>query len=416
MELTAELAHPVAEVPATVVETTAAVARGLAAIGRATTATAVYHAACQFALRLPGVAGVTVFRRDERGLLGVAYAPPGASIPPHAIQPAAAALHRRWIAGHKEGSPLPTPWPCSFDDSPELLVVPFVRDELFLGALVIAGTDRKPPGASKAARVAASSIGVAVAQALEAVTLRQRLELSMTKTDHDAALAAERKRISHELHDGPTQELALAGIILDRLIRYLREDERGAADARQARELIDRSITGMRQTLTRLRQLAPEGLSATGPLRELLAEIEPGPNSPALEVDFSNVSGVHLTHEVERTLVGIVREALNNVRKHAAAESVQLEVRRAGHEVEIAVVDDGVGFDGMDRDGHFGLEQIRELAEGMGGRVEIGSLPGIGTSVRAWIPLPGVAAAEPDDAWVDALALDWAETGPRYGS
>jgi len=239
----------------------------------------------------------------------------------------------------------------------------------------------------------------------------------VSRGEHDAALAAERKRISHELHDGPTQELALAGIILDRLIVYLGEDRVGAEDARQARDLIDRSIQGMRRTLLQLRAWAPEGLSATGPLRDLLAELEPRPDTPDLEVDFSHISGVHLSPEVERALVGIVREALHNVRKHADAESVQLEVRRAGHEVEIAVVDDGVGFDGMSQAGHFGLEQIRELAEGMGGRIEIGSLPGIGTSVRAWLPLPGRDPVDRAElAWADGLELDWAEAIPRPAS
>ena len=148
----------------------------------------------------------------------------------------------------------------------------------------------------------------------------------------------------------------------------------------------------------------------TGPLRELIAELEqePAPNPPELAVDFSQVSGVHLTPEVERALVGIVREALHNVRKHAAADSIQLEVRRGAHGVEVAVVDDGVGFDGMGQAGHFGLEQIRELAEGTGGRVEIGSLPGIGTSIRAWIPLPGQGGEEVP-AWAEALTLDWGE-------
>ena len=150
--------------------------------------------------------------------------------------------------------------------------------------------------------------------------------------------------------------------------------------------------------------------AVTAKLPVLLAEL--APNAPSLEVDFGGVSGVPLAPEVERAVVGIVREALHNVRKHAAADSVQLEVRRAGHEVEIGVVDDGVGFDGMGQAGHFGLEQIRELAEGMGGRVEIGSLPGIGTSVRAWIPLPGDGGAGGDEfAWAEALELDWAERG-----
>jgi signal transduction histidine kinase len=55
--------------------------------------------------------------------------------------------------------------------------------------------------------------------------------------------------------------------------------------------------------------------------------------------------------------------------------------------MEVAVIDDGVGFDGSSPPGHFGLEQIRELAEETGGRLEIGSNPGEGTAVRAWIPL-----------------------------
>jgi signal transduction histidine kinase len=86
-------------------------------------------------------------------------------------------------------------------------------------------------------------------------------------------------------------------------------------------------------------------------------------------------------------MIGIVREALHNVRKHADAESVRLEVRRAEDGVEIAVIDDGVGFEGPSPNGHFGLEQIRELAEETGGRLETRSAPGAGTSVRAWIPL-----------------------------
>ena len=85
-------------------------------------------------------------------------------------------------------------------------------------------------------------------------------------------------------------------------------------------------------------------------------------------------------------MIGIVREALHNVRKHANADSVRLEVHRVDGEVEIVVTDDGVGFTGGSPDGHFGLDQIRELAEETGGRIEIGSSPGAGTAIRAWIP------------------------------
>ena len=119
------------------------------------------------------------------------------------------------------------------------------------------------------------------------------------------------------------------------------------------------------------------------------------PTSPSMELDISEVSGVRLAPQVERAMIGIVREALHNVRKHARADEVRLEVRRIDDHVEIAVVDDGVGFSGGSPDGHFGLDQIKELAEETGGQIEIGSAPGSGTSIRARIPMGLVNGRSP---------------------
>jgi signal transduction histidine kinase len=171
-------------------------------------------------------------------------------------------------------------------------------------------------------------------------------------------------------------------------------DQAISADARQARDLIDRAVLGMRKSIGKLRATQPPAPSITGPLRELLAEMAPA--APDLQINFQEVSGVRLAPEVERAMIGIVREALHNVRKHANADSVRLEVRRVNDAVEIAVTDDGVGIQGNAPAGHFGLEQIRELAEETGGRVEIGAnaTEGAGTSVKAWIPLSAPAAVD----------------------
>jgi signal transduction histidine kinase len=180
--------------------------------------------------------------------------------------------------------------------------------------------------------------------------------------------------------------LALASITLDRLIDAMGADQAVTADARQARDLIDRSIDGMRKIIGKVRATKQPAPSITGPLRALLAEL--APPAPDLQVDFQEVSGVRLGPEVERAMVGIVREALHNVRKHAKADSVHLEVRRIDGAVEIAVTDDGVGIQGDTPAGHFGLEQIRELAEETGGNLAIESVSGAGTTVKARIPLP----------------------------
>jgi len=85
----------------------------------------------------------------------------------------------------------------------------------------------------------------------------------------------------------------------------------------------------------------------------------------------------------------IVQEALANVRRHAEARKVRVELRSAGGELEIVVADDGRGFDPAAEvpDGHLGLSSIRQRADLLGGGSEIESAPGAGTTVRVRVPL-----------------------------
>jgi signal transduction histidine kinase len=86
----------------------------------------------------------------------------------------------------------------------------------------------------------------------------------------------------------------------------------------------------------------------------------------------------------------IVQEALTNVARHAAATSVRVELGRAPHGLFVSVVDNGRGFEiSRVSDPHaVGLVGMRERARLIGGRVEIRSTPGMGTTVRLDIPLP----------------------------
>lgn len=368
------------------------VAAGLASIASERTTSGIYRAGCAIANRLPAVSGVAVLRPDDRGLLKAVYAIP-TGIPTELASAATASLHKRWIASHAPGALAHALGPYSVDDRPELLIVPLVSGDSMLGGLLLAGKRGTIVASSPAERISASAIAAVMAQALEVAGLRQRMDQSISRIEHDAELTSARKTISRELHDGPTQDLALAGLTLDRLVIALGADQPISADARQARDLIDRAVLGMRKSIGKLRSQQPPAPSITGPLRELLAEMDPA--APELKVDFQEVSGVRLAPEVERAMIGIVREALHNVRKHANADSVRLEVRRVNDSVEIAVTDDGVGIQGNAPLGHFGLEQIRELAEETGGRLEVDSHQGTGsgTSVRAWIPLSSQAPA-----------------------
>jgi signal transduction histidine kinase len=83
-----------------------------------------------------------------------------------------------------------------------------------------------------------------------------------------------------------------------------------------------------------------------------------------------------------------VQEALTNVVKHARAERVDLTVGATNGRLTVSVRDDGVGFDTGAASPGFGLVGMRERLAMVGGKLEIDSTPGIGTELRAELPLP----------------------------
>jgi signal transduction histidine kinase len=360
------------------------IAAGLAKIAIETSVTGVYAEAVSLLGRLPAVATVAIVRPDDQGLLTVTYQH-GEPIDAALSASCARALHQQWIASHARDGDVTGPAPFLLPSRDDVMLVPMVSGDALLGGFILVGRSGIPPAVGSAERVAAAAVGTVTAQAIDNLLTRQRAAIAVSEAERDATQTQLRRSVGRELHDGPTQELALAGITLDRLIRTLGEDQAVAADARQARDLIDKAVAGMRSVIGKLRVQEKPAASATGPLRALIAEM--APTTPSMELNINEVSGVRLAPHVERAMIGIVREALHNVRKHARADEVRLEVRRIDDHVEIAVVDDGVGFSGGSPDGHFGLEQIRELAEETGGQIEIGSAPGTGTSVRARIPM-----------------------------
>jgi signal transduction histidine kinase len=360
------------------------IAAGLAKIAIQSTLSDVYEEAVSLLGRLPAVATVAVVRPDNHGLLTVSYQQ-GDPIPDALATACTGAIHQQWIASHARDGDVTGPAPFMLQSRDDVMLVPMVSGDALLGGFILIGRSGIPPAAGSAERVSAAAVGTVTAQAIDNLLTRQRAALAVSEAERDAAQVQLRRSVGRELHDGPTQELALAGITLDRLIRTLGEEQAVAADARQARDLIDKAVSGMRAVIGKLRVQEQPAASATGPLRALIAEM--ASTSPSMELDINEVSGVRLAPHVERAMIGIVREALHNVRKHSGADEVRLEVRRIDDHVEIAVVDDGVGFSGGSPDGHFGLDQIRELAEETGGQIEIGSAPGTGTSVRARIPM-----------------------------
>jgi len=107
--------------------------------------------------------------------------------------------------------------------------------------------------------------------------------------------------------------------------------------------------------------------------------------------------GMALPPDVQVQVLHVVQEALSNVRKHAQASQVWVEVEQ-GPQWAVEVRDDGQGMaqtaPALDET-HVGLRIMRERAAGIGARLEIESVAGAGTCVRLSLPLLQPVAAAP---------------------
>ena len=109
----------------------------------------------------------------------------------------------------------------------------------------------------------------------------------------------------------------------------------------------------------------------------------------AIQINVSmQAESLELVPEIQAQLVRIVQEALNNVRKHAHARTVSINLRRWEADLILEVIDDGNGFDPEDVPvaAQYGLRGMRERSELIGGEFQITSQPKCGTTVRVFIP------------------------------
>ena len=190
----------------------------------------------------------------------------------------------------------------------------------------------------------------------------------------------ERRRLANWLHDGPVQNLLVAGQDLGEA-----EDGDPAAITR-ARSILRDTIPQLRSVLVDLHPglLTSEGLE---PALKALTDAQARHGSFQVEVSVDrSAAGIN-----DPLLLSLARELLINVVKHAKARIVTVAVRRERDGIVLEVSDDGEGFAPARRaealaDGHIGLASTAERVESLGGRIEIDSALGRGTRVLAMIP------------------------------
>jgi len=209
-----------------------------------------------------------------------------------------------------------------------------------------------------------------------------------------SAQESERTRIARELHDDISQKLALLSIDLSLLGRKIQSGA-GEVAAEAAAKRAEGIATSVHDLSHRLHPARLQLIGLVGALDGLRAEM--ARSDVTIAFTHENVPST-LPPALTLCLFRIVQEALQNALKHSQARSVSVDLSGASGGIELAIVDDGVGFD-VDAawSRGLGLLSVEERVDAVGGTLEIHSSPGAGTRLKIRVPVseshdPGAVA------------------------
>jgi signal transduction histidine kinase len=213
--------------------------------------------------------------------------------------------------------------------------------------------------------------------------------------EFDATLR-ERKRLAADLHDTLEQALTGLALQLEAVDMFGNEEpDRSRHHLHLARQFLARSREDVRRSVWNLRAQGLEGRTLDEALRQMVAILTDSSGvRSTCEVEGSSVP---LPDFISGNLLLLAQEGVTNALKHAGANRIEVSVEYSTDGVSLRIEDDGCGFDpgtapGL-REGHFGLQGMRERVKRLGGAIEITSAAGQGCQIRARVPTRAFDAA-----------------------
>jgi two-component system, NarL family, nitrate/nitrite sensor histidine kinase NarX len=211
--------------------------------------------------------------------------------------------------------------------------------------------------------------------------------IGQAAADKSAALDAERRELSRELHDSIAQQLGYLHFQLDRMSQRAGAEGQPelAGELENMREVANEAYQDLHCLMSGLRTASAICLHDS-----LLDRAQRVGRRAGFTVDLSSRGEPQsLPASVIEQIQNIVREALANIEKHARAQCVHIRLLWKTDSLAVVVEDDGRGVapGQRDRPGHFGLKIMQERTAQIGGTLQILSAPNSGTSVELWIPL-----------------------------
>lgn len=195
------------------------------------------------------------------------------------------------------------------------------------------------------------------------------------------ATSRERNRLARELHDTLAHSLSALAVQLEALRTLLVNDPAAARQTvDETAALARRGLEESRQAIQALRTDPLEAWGLAGALREMTQAFQ---ERTGIEVHLAMAGDEpDLTSEEAQTLFRIAEEALTNVERHAAAQSVFVRLACGTDRLDLVIRDDGYGFEPTDvHADRYGLTGMRERAAMIGATLEVNSHPGGGTEI-----------------------------------
>ncbi|MBI5566578.1 MAG: type IV pili methyl-accepting chemotaxis transducer N-terminal domain-containing protein [Chloroflexi bacterium] len=267
-------------------------------------------------------------------------------------------------------------------------VAPLRAGQTMLGALCVVRArtrDQHQPfdaNETRALTLLANSAAIAITNARLAEERRRQTE--------QAAISSERERLAAELHDNLAQTLSFLNLKSDRVRELIGAQDSGHAttELERMKSAIGTAYDQVRMALTGLHEPLPTRDDFAAKLSACVAEFGDTTGLRA-ELIVADSTALMMPPVVQTQALHIVRESLVNIRRHAQAQQVQVQVGRVNGSARFVIADDGRGFDLNNVDGgqHLGLGIMRTRAERCGGSLDVVSTPGRGTTISATLPL-----------------------------
>ncbi|HEV1998364.1 MAG TPA: GAF domain-containing protein, partial [Candidatus Dormibacteraeota bacterium] len=271
-----------------------------------------------------------------------------------------------------------------------LLCVPMRLGDEVIGVINLSNYLRTNVFDEDAVRVVAS-LASQTSVAVENARLYQHL-----RAERDRLISLEevlRQDLARDLHDGPVQRLAGMAMNIEVIKSLLvRDPDRARHELDELEALVRLTIKEARTMLFELRPLVLETQGLPAALESYAEQFE-ATNSIQVELDLQE-DLERMPPAVEQTIFSVVQEAMGNARKHAQATELTVSLRMEGDRVVASVRDDGKGFDVQQTQETYaqresqslGLVNMVERAERIGGKLQLESTVGRGTTVSISVP------------------------------